>query len=81
MYVLDSDTLTLVYTSHPRVTSRRNSIPSGQIAITVVTRIEVLQGRFDFLLKASTVAELLRAQEWLYRTDQLIAAVPTIFSD
>src|SRR5436190_12822141 len=78
MFVLDTDTLTLVYTAHPRVTARRSSVPASQVAISVVTRIEVLQGRFDFLLKAATVAERLRAQEWLNRTDELLASISAI---
>jgi tRNA(fMet)-specific endonuclease VapC len=68
MFVLDTDTLTLVYTAHRKVIARRASVSGSEIAITVVTRIEVLQGRFDFLLKAATVADQVRAQEWLDAT-------------
>src|SRR5262249_42019669 len=78
MFVLDSDTLTLIYTAHPQVITRRSLVPAEQIAITVVTRIEVLQGRFAFLLKAATVADQVRAQLWLDRTDQLLASIPVI---
>ena len=78
MYVLDSDTLTLIYMAHPKVIARRGSVPAEQIAITVVTRIEVLQGRFAFLLKAATGPDLLRAQEWLDRTDSLLTSLPAI---
>ncbi len=78
MFVLDSDTLTLIYTAHPRVIARRSSVPASQIAITVVTRIEVLQGRFAFLLKAATVADLVRAQQGLDGTDGLLASIPAI---
>jgi tRNA(fMet)-specific endonuclease VapC len=78
MFVLDTDTLTLVYTAHPKVIARRASVSGSEIAITVVTRIEVLQGRFDFLLKAATVAEQVRAQERLDATETLLASIPSI---
>jgi len=78
MYVLDTDTLTHLFAEHPRVLARRDTVPSSEIAITVVTRIEVLQGRFDFLLKAATGEELLRAQLWLEKTIQSLAQVETV---
>src|SRR4029078_10194560 len=80
MYVLDSDTLTLIYTAHPKVIARQNTVPAAEIAITVVTRIEVLQGRFAFLLKAATVEDQVRAQQWLDATDGLLASIPAILS-
>lgn len=78
MYVLDTDTLSHLFAAHPRVLTRRNNIPSTEIAITIVTRIEVLQGRFDFLLKAATGEELRRAQFWLDKSIQNLAQVETV---
>jgi tRNA(fMet)-specific endonuclease VapC len=78
MNVLDTDTLTLLFGDHPRVRARQDTVPSAEIAITVVTRIEVLQGRFDFLLKAATGEELLRAQHWLERTVESLSRVETV---
>ena len=54
MLVLDTDILTLLFAGHPRVMSRRDRVPSGEIAITVVSQIQSLQLRFSFLLKAAT---------------------------
>lgn len=78
MYVLDTDTLTLLFAGDPRVLGRRDAVPSSEIAITIVTRIEALQGRFDFLLKAATGEELVRAQAWLNQTLQSLAHVETV---
>src|SRR5437016_6206881 len=78
MYVLDTDTLNLIYTGQARAVARRATVPSSEIAIAVVTRIELLKGRFDFLLKAADTAQLLRAQELLTRTDELLATIPRI---
>jgi tRNA(fMet)-specific endonuclease VapC len=80
MYILDTDTLSHLSAAHPRVLARRNNVPSSEIAITIVTRIEVLQGRFDFLLKAATGQELLRAQFWLDKTIQDLAQVETVIA-
>ena len=35
----------------------------------------MLRGRFDFVLKAATGNDLLRAQEWLSRTEELLAQI------
>jgi tRNA(fMet)-specific endonuclease VapC len=78
MYVLDTDTLSLVFQGHPRVAARHSTVPTSEIAIAVVTRIETLQGRFDFLLKAASSVELLRAQQLLNRTEELLTTVPAI---
>jgi tRNA(fMet)-specific endonuclease VapC len=78
MLVLDTDTLTFLFAGHPQVASRRKRVPSADIATTVVSHIETLQGRFDFLLKASTGEELLRAQSLLDSTVRALAAVETV---
>ena len=78
MYLLDTDILTLLFASHPRVLSRRDHVPSSEIAITVVTYIQSLQGRFQFLLKAATGTELLRAQSLLDLTKRSLAQVETV---
>jgi hypothetical protein len=52
MFVLDTDITTLLFAGHPRVLSRRDLVSSADIPITVVSRIQSLQGRFQFLLKA-----------------------------
>jgi tRNA(fMet)-specific endonuclease VapC len=79
MYLLDTDALTLVFAGHPRVGERRATVPSSEIAISIVTRIEVLRGRFDFVFKAADADELLRAQDLLTRTEQRLAEIETIW--
>jgi tRNA(fMet)-specific endonuclease VapC len=79
MFVLDSDTLTLLFLGHPRVTSRRQTVPSSEIAITVVSWIEALSGRFAFLMKAANGEELLRAQGLLDQTRRSLASVATVY--
>jgi tRNA(fMet)-specific endonuclease VapC len=79
MFVLDTDILTLLFAGHPRVSSRRDHVPSAEIAITVVSHIQTLQGRFEFLLKAATGDDLLRAQSLLDRTVRSLSRVETVF--
>ncbi len=43
------------------------------VATTIITRIEVLRGRFEFLLKAADGEQLQRAQQWLIRSERDLA--------
>jgi tRNA(fMet)-specific endonuclease VapC len=69
MFILDTDTLTLLLQGHERVTARRAQV-TEEVALTVVTRIEVLQGRFAFVLKAEDGEKLLRAQQRLAENER-----------
>jgi len=60
MYVLDTDTLSRLHVGDPRLEDRRERLDPAEVATTAVTRIEILRGRFDFVLKASDCQELLR---------------------
>jgi tRNA(fMet)-specific endonuclease VapC len=72
MIVLDTDILTLAFSGHPSVSQRIKTAPEIP-AISVVSRIEVLQGRFDFLLKAANAEQLLGAQDRLAVADRNLA--------
>jgi tRNA(fMet)-specific endonuclease VapC len=75
MHILDTDTLTHLHAGHPRVIQRLRALDDPEVAITIVTKIEMLRGRYDFLLKAADSAELLRAQDLLTRTEDLLAQI------
>lgn len=81
MYLLDTDTMTLVHTGHPRVVERRQEVSSSEIAITVITRIEILQGRYAAVVKAQDGEQLMRAQQMLLRTEERLGEVTTVFFD
>ena len=72
MTILDTDIFTLLTAGHPRVVARSQQC-EDTIALTVVTRIEALEGRFAFIVKASDGRQLLLAQQWLERTEQNLA--------
>ncbi|MSU77054.1 MAG: hypothetical protein EXS16_03050 [Gemmataceae bacterium] len=60
MIVLDTDTLTLLLMDHAKVVARYKSAQE-KVVISIITRIEVLQGRFESLMKALDAKELLIA--------------------
>ncbi len=71
MNLLDTDALSLLLAGHAQL--RRRVELAGDAAITVVTRIEILQGRFASLLKAADGAQLLQAQHWLTENERHLA--------
>jgi tRNA(fMet)-specific endonuclease VapC len=68
MIILDTDSLSLLMNGHERLTQSVQALEDAP-AITVVTRIEVLQGRFASILKAADGGQLMQAQEWLLRNE------------
>jgi tRNA(fMet)-specific endonuclease VapC len=77
MILLNTDSFTLQTFGHPRLMARI-AAATDNVAITVVTRIEALQGRFAFLLKAANGSELFRAQERLQQTELALARLPSV---
>ena len=63
MNLLDTDIFSLAKSGHPRVSAR--VAKESPLAITIVTRIEILKGRFATVLTAANAKELLQAQFWL----------------
>jgi len=72
MIVLDTDILTLALGGHARVLQRIETAPEMP-ATSIVSRIEVLQGRFEFVLKAANADQLLKAQKWLEVSERDLA--------
>ncbi len=75
MFLLDTDTLTHLHAGHPRVAERLQTLDDPDVGTTVITKIELMRGRFEFTLKAATGDELLRAQRLLTRTEELLAQI------
>lgn len=73
MHLLDTDTLTHAHAGNSNVAERLRSLQDPIVGITIVTKIELLKGRMDYVLKAETSADLVRAQSLLERTEQLLA--------
>jgi tRNA(fMet)-specific endonuclease VapC len=74
MYLMDTDTLSALHKDNPRVI-KNVAGADDKVATTVITRIEILRGRIDFVRKAATGDEVLRAQQWLNRSEELLAMI------
>jgi tRNA(fMet)-specific endonuclease VapC len=72
MYLLDTDTLTHLHAGHPKVIEHLRKLDDPEVGITIITKIELLRGRFEFLLKAANSRDLIKAQHWLMRTEALL---------
>lgn len=81
MYILDTDILSLIHAGDARIGQRQARVKSSDIATTIVSRIEILRARYEFLLKADSGEQLLRAQQWLRRSEGLLGQVKTMFFD
>lgn len=75
MHLLDTDTLTHLHAGHPRVVEHLRTLTDPDVGTTVITKIELLRGRFEYVLKAATGEQSLRAQQWLLRTEELLAQI------
>ena len=69
MFVLDTDTLTHLLLGHNRVTDKKAQV-TAEVALTIITRIELLQGRFASVLKAENGDRLLLAQQRLLENEK-----------
>jgi len=78
MHLLDTDPLTYLHAGHPRVVEHLRELADPDVGTTIITKIELLRGRFDFVLKAATGAELLKAQRLLARTEELLAQIVVV---
>jgi tRNA(fMet)-specific endonuclease VapC len=52
MYLLDTDTLTHLYRGNSNVVRRIEAVGDVEVEITIITKVEVLRDRIDYLLKA-----------------------------
>src|SRR5262245_42248964 len=78
MHLLDTDTLTHLYAGHPRVVEQLQELSDPDVGTTIITKIEILRGRFEFMLKAADGAQLLRAQQLLARSEELLSQIVVI---
>jgi len=78
MHILDTDTLTHLHAGHPRVIEHLRTVDDSDVGTTIITKLEILRGRIDFVLKASTGADILRAQDLFTRTDELLAQIAIV---
>ncbi len=62
MFILDTDTLSELFKGRPNVRERLASVPGNTpVVTTLISRIEILEGRFAAIAKAANRVELLNA--------------------
>lgn len=81
MHVLDSDTLTHAHAGHAGIADQVRRVGEDNVVTTVITAIEILRGRHEFLLKASDGGQLLHAQQLLKSTEELLESLPILVID
>lgn len=82
MYVLATDTVTLLQAGNSNVIRHIEECRGVEdVATTIVSRIEVLQGRFAYLLKADTTEQFLKAQRLLLKSHQQFDELPSVMLD
>lgn len=77
MYLLDTDIASLIYYGRNDLLNRRyESVPATEtIALPIVTRIQILVGRFDSVLKATNDRTVLAAIVRLAETERWLAGI------
>jgi tRNA(fMet)-specific endonuclease VapC len=74
IYLFDTDIFTLAHLGRHGLRERIGAEKgANEVVISLVTRIEVLRGRFDAVLKAADGAALVRAQDLLMQSEAYLA--------
>jgi tRNA(fMet)-specific endonuclease VapC len=71
-HFLDTDTMTHAHLGHRNVASQIEHAGQDNVATTIVTAIEIIRGRHDYLLKAADGAQLVRAQQLLNASEEML---------
>jgi tRNA(fMet)-specific endonuclease VapC len=78
MVILDTDTVTRLHGNHPGVAQRLRGCTDPDVKTTIITRIEILRGRFEAVMKADSTEQFLRAQTLLSRTEMQLELLPIL---
>ena len=81
MTILDTDIVTLMHAQHPAIARRLALFEEDELAVTIITVIETMRGRYDFLMKAATKKQFLHAQELMRFSATKLVELPTLFLD
>jgi tRNA(fMet)-specific endonuclease VapC len=77
MFILDTDTVTLLQHEQGRVVERIRRA-EREVVTTVITRVEILRGRFAAVLKAADGDQLVLAQQRLVESETHLRRVPVL---
>ena len=74
MYFLDTDTLSHLHEGNTRIINRLKNAGEENVATTIITAIETLRGRHEFIIKAADGTQLIRAQQLLDKSERMLRA-------
>lgn len=74
MILFDTDTLTHFAYGNENVLRKIEKVGEEKLAISIITRYEILRGRAENLLKAANKEELRKATERFRSAEELLAA-------
>jgi tRNA(fMet)-specific endonuclease VapC len=78
MHILDTDTLSHLHAGNENVIRAIQQLNGSEVVTTIVTKIEMLRGRIDYILKAQANEDILTAQRLFYRTEELLEQIEII---
>jgi tRNA(fMet)-specific endonuclease VapC len=78
VYLLDSDILSLLHQGNERIRQQVEQCDESEIATTIVSHVEILRARIEFLLKASDAQQLLVAQYWFHSSVEFLNRLRTV---
>ncbi len=76
-YILDTDTFTHLQKDNENVKRRLKNL-NNEVGTSIITKAEVLNGRYAFLLKADNSENLKKAQRLLYESENWLSKLSTI---
>jgi tRNA(fMet)-specific endonuclease VapC len=78
MHILDTDTLSHLHAGNENIIRSIQQLSGSEVVTTIVTKIEMLRGRIDYILKAQANEDILTAQRLFYRTEELLEQIEII---
>jgi tRNA(fMet)-specific endonuclease VapC len=78
LWVLDTDTFTLMSHHHTGVTARALSYPPELVTVSIVTVQEAFIGRYDKIKQAKKMEDVVAAYACLEETIKLLRVIPTL---
>jgi tRNA(fMet)-specific endonuclease VapC len=78
MHIFDTDTLSHLHAGNQNVIRAIRQLGNEEITTTIVTKIEMLRGRIDYIIKAQADEDLLKAQQRFDRTEELLSQIKII---
>jgi len=82
MTIFDTDTFTHYSKGNAKIRERMDQVDEGEeFAVTLVTRMEVLRGRFDSILKAANEAQMKTAIERFRASEEMLMDFRLVFPD